>query len=134
MSTGLYKYHRENGGDFIVHFQAFDSLEEMFAALDEARIAADGRVKPWQSEIKPGCFFVQLTDLGITIYGEILDPGDDEYYKTPDGKYYRFCKAYSVACIEGEMGDVHVSVISGIISKSLFEDIRMKGWNVVIPD
>ena len=117
-----------------MQFQAFDSLEEMFKAIDEARVAADGRVKDWQKAIKPGNFFVQLTDLGITIYGEILDPGDDEFYTSEEGKHYRFCRAFSVACEFGECGDVHISCVSAIISKELFETIRDKGWNLDFPE
>lgn len=109
-------------------FQAFDSWNEIMLAIDKARVAADGRVKDWQSEIKAGDFFIQATDYEFFIFGEILQT-DEEFYKTEAGINYRFCKAYSVACPEGECGDVHVSVISAVITKELFESVRNK-WIV----
>ena len=116
-----------------MEFQAFDSWDEMMGAIDKARIAADGRVQDYQAAIKAGDFFVQDTEYGFYIFGEILQ-ADDEFYKSVEGKNYRFCKAYSVACIEGECGDVHVSVISAVISKALFESIRDKGWSIEFPE
>jgi hypothetical protein len=117
-----------------MEFEAFDSFEAMMDAIDKARIAADGRVKDWQSAIKTGDHFAQATEYGFFIFGEVLDGGDEEFYTTPEGKNYRFCKAYSMACPEGECGDVHVSVITAIITKALFEIIRDKGWNIDLPE
>jgi len=116
-----------------LEFQSFSTFEEMMDAIEQARIIADGKVKPWQAAVKAGDFFVQDTDYGFFIFGEILQT-DEEFYTTEAGRHYRFCRAFSVACSEGECGDVHVSVISGIITKELFEEIRNRGWNVDIPE
>lgn len=112
-----------------MEFQSFDSYEDMMAAIDEARMTADGRVKPWQAAIRPGDHFVQGTEYGFLIFGEVLNT-DDEFYKSEEGKNYRFCKCYSIACPDGEMGDVHVSVIGLVIKEDVFRRFRDKGWAV----
>ncbi len=105
---------------------SFDSVEEMMEAIEEARIAADEQVKDFQKAIKTGDHFLQLTEYGFWIYGEVL-----EEYKEERMKHYRFCKCYSEVCPAGELGDVHVSVISGQISKEAFTAIvnRLQGAN-----
>ena len=112
-----------------MEFQSFDTFEEMMEALEKARIAADGRVLPWQSEITAGDYFVQTTEYGFLIFGQVLE-SNDEFYKSEQGQHYRLCRCYSVACIEGECGDVHVSVISLKISQAVFEHFKEKNWNV----
>jgi hypothetical protein len=116
-----------------LEFQAFSTWEEMMSAIEQARIIADGKVQPFQAAIKTGDFFVQDTSYGFLIFGQILQT-DDAFYQSEEGKNYRFCKAYSIACSEGEVGDVHVSVISAVISKELFEEIRDKNWNIDLPE
>jgi len=87
--------------------------------------AADQNVKPWQAAIKPGEYFQRYNQLGFTIYGEILQ----EEEKRPNHlKHYRLCRAYSVACPQGEMGDIHVSTIDALLSRELFDTARQRGW------
>ncbi|HOC91567.1 MAG TPA: hypothetical protein PKH33_04285 [bacterium] len=112
-----------------MEFQSFDTWDEMMAAIEKARVAADGRVKEWQSAIKTGACYIQATEYGFFIFGEILD-ADDAFYKSQEGRNYRLCRAYSVACPDGESGDVHVSVITAVISRELFEAAKSKGWNI----
>ena len=109
-----------------MEFEAFDSFEDMQKRLQEQMKAADARVQPWQTEIKPTDYFLRQGGYGFPIYGNVLEQyGPDQ----PDLKHYRFCKCYSIACPEGELGDVHVCTIEQIISEAAFEDARQQGWN-----
>lgn len=108
---------------------AFDTLDEMMEAIDENRRAADSQVKPWQAAVKPGDYFVQTTPYDFLIFGHVLKP-HARFYKTEQGRHYRFCKCFSVVCEDGEMGDVHVSQIALIISEETFLRYREKGWVV----
>ena len=107
--------------------ESFDNLDDMLEAMKERMDEADKRIQPWQALIQPGEYFMRPGPPGIAIYGEVLkDPEDlhrDEYTEN-----YRFCKAYSVACPDGELGDVHVSTIDRILSKEEFEAAKRKGW------
>lgn len=38
-------------------------------------------------------------------------------------------RAYSLACPQGEMGDIHVSTIDEFMSKEQFESARARGWD-----
>jgi len=60
--------------------------------------------------VKPGDCFMSDSGEGFLVFGEVL-----EGY--PEGRlqHYRFCRCYSVACPEGELGDVHVSTIRCIV-------------------
>ena len=112
-----------------MEFQGFDSYEEMMDAIDKAREAADTRVAPWQADVKAGDYFVQATEYGFLIFGHVQE-SDEEFYKTDKGKHFRFCRCFSVACPEGELGDVHVSVITLVISESVFRRYEAKHWAV----
>ena len=102
----------------------YNSFQEMMDAIEGARIAADDQVQPHQEAIKIGDHFLQMTNLGFSIYGEVLEEYDEERMK-----HYRYCNCFSSACPHGELGDVHVSVITGTISKEAFTAIvnRLQG-------
>lgn len=120
----------------------------MFDELEGAMQRADEAVQPWQTVAKPGDYYVRVDrDLGITIYGELLDPtvpadtdhaydaGDLEeireeakIYDEPHMKHYRWGRHFSVACEDGELGDVHVSTIDTFLTKALFEAARAARW------
>ena len=104
--------------------EGFDSLEEMMQRMQEQMKAADARVQPWQAEIKPGQYFIHGTQYGFDIYGNVLETYQEEHMK-----HYRFCKCHSIACPEGELGDVHVSVIGRTLSQDQFSEAREQGWN-----
>ncbi len=104
---------------------SFDDLDDMFEHMREDMDEADSRVKSWQACIKPGDYFMRESGLGFTIYGEILD---EEEPRPEHLKHYRLCKAYSQACRQGEMGDVHVSTIDELIFKEQFEAAQRSGW------
>jgi hypothetical protein len=41
---------------------------------------------------------------------------------------YRYCKCFSVVEPDGELGEVHISVINKQVSKSIFDRARKAGW------
>ncbi len=84
------------------------------------------RTKDWQKEIKKGDYFIRDSGYGFPIFGEVLDDCRSE---DPAMQYYRLCDCYSVACPEGEKGDVHISTIGALISDDIFDFYRKKGWN-----
>ena len=103
----------------------FDSFDDMMEQLRKDSEAADARVLPWQEAIKPGDYFRRPTDYGFNIYGEVLKEDEPRESQL---RHYRFCKCYSVACVDGEMGDVHVSTIEKLLSQVEFDDARRVGW------
>jgi hypothetical protein len=96
----------------------YENTEEMLDALTDAMESADEKVQEWQKAIKKGDCFWQDTEYGFQIYGEVLKNA----YREKHLKNYRFCKCYSGACPEGEIGDVHLSVISGLLTREEFEE------------
>lgn len=104
----------------------FDSLEEAQARLRQAMEAADGNVKPWQVAIRPGdCFIADSGEEDLVVFVEVL-----EGYSEPHLRHYRFCRCFSVACQEGELGDVHVSTVLCLVSRAFFEAMREEGWQM----
>ena len=107
--------------------ESFDSLEAAQQRLREAMEAADARVRPWQAAVGVGDCFV--TDCGgeegFLIFGEVLKGYGEERLR-----HYRLCRCFSVACPEGEVGDMHVSTILCVIDRGVFELARLHGWDV----
>ena len=104
-----------------MNMQFFDSYEDMMNAEREAREAADDKVQTWQERIKVGDCFRHSTPYGFEIFGEVLGGCEEEHLKN-----YRYCCCYSIACREGERGDVHVSVIDSLLDRDTFEQIKKK--------
>ena len=104
-----------------------DDLDRLFRHLDHDRQAADARVQPWQASIKPGDYFRRSTPYGFPIYGQILEENES---REPRLQYFRLCEAYSVACPEGEMGDIHISVIDRLYGLRWYRAGRftLAGW------
>ena len=104
----------------------FDSLEEAQARLRQAMEAADAHVKPWQAAVKVGdCFIADGGEEDLLVFGEVL-----EGYRETHLRHYRFCRCFSVACPEGEVGDVHVSTVLCLVSREFFEAMRQEGWQM----
>jgi hypothetical protein len=99
----------------------YDTWENMIEAMQRASREADARVKPWQREIKVGDCFVQQTEYGFPIFGEVLATYQERHLK-----HYRFCFCFSEACPEGEKGDVHTSVITSLIDEAAFKAMHRK--------
>jgi hypothetical protein len=101
----------------------FDSHEAAAKRLRQAMEAADARVTPWQAALRPGECILSIVEDGLVVFGEVL-----EGYREPHLKHYRFCRCFSVACPEGELGDVHVSTVACRISREEFELARASEW------
>ena len=128
----------------MVNFTSYDSDEEMADALSAANSEASLRVDDWQAAITAGCFYYAVDyEEQLVIYGMVLDPvaGEraagaserevqyvEEMYKAPGMESYRAARSYSVYCPEGEMGDIHVSTVSGVLTQGQFEAAREQGW------
>ena len=101
----------------------FDSHEAAARRLREATEAAEARVAPWRAALRPGECFLSIVEDGLVVFSGAL-----EGYQEPHLKHYRFCRCFSVACPEGELGDVHVSTVACRISRRFFEEMRQAGW------
>ena len=111
-------------------FQSFESFEDLLGALNKDRDAADARVTSAQMDIHPGSF-VEIDHGDLMVYAMILSPdhgctSDEEsedcreLYAQPHMRGYRFSKAYSEMCPHGELGDIHVSTVTRVITKEEF--------------
>jgi len=103
--------------------EVFDSHEAAAQRLQQVMEAADARVAPWQAAVGPGDCILSIVEDGLVVFGEVL-----EGYAEARLRHYRFCRCYSVACPEGELGDVHVSTVACRISRQFFEQMRQAGW------
>lgn len=128
-----------------MEFRSYGSLDEMLDSMRKDQEAAEGRVASWQNDLKPGDLFVRSAE-GVAIYCEVLDPAlpadkgqysqehlDDlresaAWYNEPHMKPFRFCRAFSVYCPRGELGDVHISTASAKITPEHFENAKARGW------
>ena len=123
---GILSLGAEVEGVITMEVEVFNSLEEASKLIQQERKAADAKVKPWQARIKRGDCFATMVQGELVIFGEVL-----ERYQKPEMKHCRFCRCYSVACPQGELGDVHVSTIWWVISRDMFERARACGWDVL---
>jgi hypothetical protein len=111
--------------------------------------AAAKRVKPWQSELKPGDYFLRATRDGAD-YGEVLDPVGDyrERHKDdvneegdleelegiiadwaqPHMANYRFVRTYSPRTPSGWLEEVHLTDVALPLTKEQFGASRLLGW------
>lgn len=127
--------------------KTYSSYEEMLAQLQADRAAADALVGPEAAQYKMGGHYARFHPSGLIIYGELLDPiqeekdaGADEdevefqrqLRAQPHMKNYFYTKSYSRApgCKDGEYGDVHVSAMNLPLTKEEFERARELGWPV----
>jgi hypothetical protein len=122
----------------------YDSLEEMSAAVAKAREDAAPFVQPFQRAVKAGDFYLHFNpEYELVVYGEILDPvesdraagGDDEeleylrnLYAQPHMADFRFARAHSPMCEDGELGDIHLTTIHKMLSKAQFEQFKALNW------
>lgn len=83
--------------------------------------------KPWQQELQPRDY-VFRSGPEFYIFSEILP---DPEPRAKGLEHYRFTRSYSVACVSGELGDIHVSTVEGLLTTEEFETAKSKGWNYV---
>lgn len=122
----------------------FNTLDEMERAIREGHEAAEAMVGPEAEQFVPGTFYARIApEHGAIIYGEILDPveeerkaGSDEeeveYQRQlraePHMKNYRFTRSYSILCPDGELGDVHVVRMNFFLTGEEFNRAREQRW------
>ena len=105
--------------------EEFDDLEDLFEQMRRNQQAADSKVEDWQRQIKPRDYFRRYSPHGFYIYGEVLDEAES---REPGLENYRLIRGYSLACHNGEMGDIHVSTVEKILTEEEFEEARRRGW------
>lgn len=133
--------------------ESFNSISELFQSICKDREVADKQITNAQNSIKPGDKIIRIT-LGLVIYGEILDPLEEEkphydfsepfdvaewqrmkhHFEGLWKESYRYGRFYSPRCEEGELGNVHLSVIHMLIPDNDFEAARKTGWPQTAPD
>jgi hypothetical protein len=101
--------------------------------LVAGRQRADRNVLPFQEEgARPGAFFVRLEDtLGVTIYGEVLEPQyeeDREMFGAPSMKNVRLSRCYSKLEPDGEIGNTHIATMATFLTKEQFDIARELAW------
>lgn len=106
-----------------MHVTTYDTYDDMMDTLGDAMEAADDATKSWQKLLRVGDYYMAHTEYGFDIYGEVLQEYEEEHMLN-----YRFTKSYSVACPEGELGDVHVCTIAAILDREQFEKAREDSW------
>jgi hypothetical protein len=124
--------------------QTFDDVDEMFAAISRGVEAAKKRATAKQNAISYGDYWLRAYD-DILIFGHITP--EDELWAAElelgaseeeieaerammaasydDG--FRFGRAYSIICPEGELGDTHVCDMIPI-TKEEFEESKDLYW------
>jgi hypothetical protein len=117
-------FHLHHAKEVItMEVEFFDSDEALARRLQQAMKAADAKVRPWQAAILPGQCFITVAEDDLLVFGTVLEGYTEERLQ-----HYRFCRCYSVACPEGELGDVHVSTVLRLISREQFEAAQARGW------
>jgi len=134
----------------LVEFEIFSSFEEMMDAERKAREAADAKVLPWQLKARSGDILVSMPYEDLAVFHELLDNekivkknlwkyGDSyeeegiytlDIYNEPHMRNYRFCRNYSEVVPDGELGDIHLSIAIGKVSKEVFNELKEKGFRI----
>ena len=111
-------------------FEAFDTYDDMMAAISRNVERADELIFGFQRNIRPGDFCILPTDYGFPVFAKILDfPESYPADKTNDPAWlFMFTKSFSEACPEGELGDQHRAVLLPI-PRDRFEAARESGWD-----
>lgn len=128
--------------------QSFDNFEDMMKAVNRGVERAKASATPRQNAITFGDYWMApRPDWDLVIFGYVMtedelysssayngvDPEEIEYEKAAMAASYadgfRFGRAYSVACPEGELGDSHVCTMIQI-TKEQFERAKDNGWDL----
>ncbi len=118
----------------------FNNPEDMIRCIDEARKAADSQVLEHQERVRVGDLCLSYNaECELFVFHEVLDPltgvEDDaerdylrESYSRPTMANYRFTRSHSVQCTEGELGDIHVSIVSLVIPRAVWDQCAEWEW------
>lgn len=102
----------------------FDDLDDLFGQMKRDQDAADNQVQSWQAATKSGDYVCRMGP-GFLIYSEILE---DPEPRDEGLVHYRFTRSYSIACRDGELGDIHVSTIESKLLEEDFQKAKERGW------
>lgn len=136
-------------------FSVGGSFDDVVKEIGRQRAVADESLEPWQREVKVGDHVVTFPfGAGCVSWCEVVDPLDDdgdddepeesevdpeqaeleraeeEFAKRaygPDSSL-RFVRGHSDACPEGELGELHLSMIARVVTAEQFEKARELGW------
>lgn len=131
-------------------FKSYASMDNMLEDLRKQRAVADALVRKDQI-LSPGDYYIHYAEeAGLFVYGKILDPAAEtlagrelseldeeeasEYdyvrtvYSEPHMKFYRFARAHSPICEEGELGDIHLCTVHRQLTEDQFRQFKEAQW------
>lgn len=129
--------------------KCFESTDELLDHLSAVHTAAQASTaepehRALLEQLTPGAYFICRPEYGphgIRVYGRVFDIDHDSTLTDPEEieddrraiastreNGYLFCKAFSVMCEDGELGDIHVSRIELLLTEEEFESARAGGW------
>lgn len=120
-----------------MRMRAFGSVEELFYELRRDQEAADEKAKTHHlgvADLKHGdCFVSPRPDFGVVVFGEVIEhddkyPEDNEHIRDARLRGYVYARCYSPLCVEGELGDTHITMIEAKVSREVFERAKANGW------
>ncbi len=109
-------------GREVKHFASLQQARESLRALI---LESDAHVQPWQEAIRAHDYFRHDSGCGFPIYCRVME---EEEERPSYLRHFRFCCCYSVACPDGELGDVHVALGEAALSREQFDEAKARGW------
>jgi hypothetical protein len=116
--------------------RAFKSVEDIFADIgvrvEQGRLdAANHHIRV--DELQHGSYFMYEHPVyEMPFFGEVIEttefPEDDVSIATARTNGFIFGRCYSWACIEGELGDTHVTRIERKLTREQFEAAKALNW------
>jgi hypothetical protein len=120
----------------------FDSVEDLFAAMEADQKAADEAAKTHHLKVedfKHGDYFASpRPDFGVVIFGEVWEycekyPEDNESIQEARQRGYLYGRCFSPICPEGEIGSTHITNVSAKVSAEVFERAKANGFRHLDP-
>lgn len=114
-----------------MHIQSFDSLDDMYAAMEKAENAANDSLLRGQvalrDRMEETVYWVQaVPSMDLIVYGETPAAEDTDLRS----RGYLTGMAYSAWEPQGEHGDTHVSQVMPV-SKILFDRAKSEGFPTI---
>lgn len=127
---------------------SYATFDEMMEALRAAEEAANERVTPAQASVTWGDYWAREFAGDFWIFGHIPTERETEASEREAGadphelkeatlslrrdheRGYRFGRAYSVACPDGELGSTHISEMEAKLTRGQFEAARRARWSM----
>ena len=119
----------------------FDDINDLFDFIEEANRRGQEAMKDHPvkvADLRHGDFVVSFRpDHGTVIFGEVVETTayeeDNESIADSRTRGWIFGRYYSHLCVEGELGDTHVTRINAKITKAVFERAKANGWRHLNP-